>query len=66
MTLKDDVEFALAMLFLFGLPLIGPALLWWFLGPSTFWQKLAWVGVSGILYVIGLGIILKIAEEANW
>ena len=48
-----DVDFpvlaGLALLVL--IPAIPGVLLWFFLQPATFWQKLAWFVVSSVCYV---------------
>ena len=36
------------------IPAIPGAVLWFFLHPATFWQKLAWFVASLILYIVVL------------
>ena len=44
------------------IPAIPGIVLWFFLHPATFWQKLAWFVVSLILYVVMLGLEAKILD----
>ena len=44
------------------IPAIPGAVLWFFLHPATFWQKLAWFVVSLILYIVVLGLEAKILD----
>ena len=44
------------------IPAIPGIVLWFFLHPATFWQKLAWFVMSIILYVVVLGLEAKILD----
>lgn len=49
----------LAFMLLFVVPAIPAALLWVFLQPVTFWQRLAWFIVSAIIYALLMRIIVR-------
>ena len=48
-----------------AIPAIPGAVLWFFLHPATFWERLAWLTVSLIAYCMLLGLeMLYFAEKA--
>jgi len=49
----------LAFILIFVVPVIPGVLLWFFLQPITFWQKLAWFIVSVIIYMFLMRVIVK-------
>jgi len=54
-----DAEEILGYLLVFFIPGIPGILLWFFLQPATFWQRLAWFIVSAILYLITFRVITQ-------
>jgi len=54
-----DAEEILSYLLAFFLPGIPGILLWFFLQPATFWQRLAWFIVSAIFYLITFRVITQ-------
>ena len=44
------------------IPAIPGIVLWFFLHPATFWQKLAWFVVSLILYIVVLVLEMVIMD----
>jgi len=44
---------------IFVIPAVPGILLWFFLQPITFWQKLAWFIVSVIIYMFLMRVIVK-------
>lgn len=59
---SDTIFFILAIAFIVLVPAIPGVILFLWLQPVTFWQKLAWFIVSTILYVIVLDIILRLTS----
>ena len=49
----------LAFALIFVVPSIPGVLLWFFLQPITFWQKLAWFVVSAIIYMFLMRVIVE-------
>jgi len=49
----------LAVILIFVIPVIPGVLLWFFLQPITFWQKLAWFIVSVIICVFLMRVIVE-------
>jgi len=49
----------LAFILIFVVPVIPGVLLWFFLQPITFWQKLVWFIVSVIIYMFLMRVIVK-------
>ncbi len=45
------------LIFLFIIPAIPGAVLWWFLKPVMFWEKFAWAVTSMIFYATILAFI---------
>jgi len=60
----ESLEVVLLGVVLVIIPAIPGVVLWFFLQPATFWQKLAWFVVSLILYIVVLGLEAKILEES--
>jgi len=54
-----DAEEILGYLLVIFIPGIPGILLWFFLQPATFWQRLAWFIVSAILYLITFRVITQ-------
>ena len=53
---------ALAALIILLIPATPAVILWFFLCPTTFWEKLAWLVVSSVLYYILLKWEFEILE----
>ena len=51
---------------LLAIPAIPGAVLWFFLHPVTFWEKLGWLMASLMAFIVVLGLELQaLAEKAN-
>jgi len=61
--METDYLLIIGIIFVGLIPMIPGALLWFFLHPVTFWEKLAWFVVSLILYYIVLRWELVILER---
>ncbi|RLI96867.1 MAG: hypothetical protein DRP00_04735 [Candidatus Aenigmatarchaeota archaeon] len=49
----------IAFTLIFIIPAIPGVLLWFFLQPITFWQKLAWFVISAIIYLFLARVIVE-------
>lgn len=49
----------IAFALIFVIPAIPGVLLWFFLQPITFWQKLAWFVISAIIYLFLARVIVE-------
>jgi len=58
----EPVLVVLAVLIILLIPATPSVVLWFFLCPATFWQKLAWLVVSSVLYYILFVCELKILD----
>jgi len=59
MDVEDIIWGFIVFLLIFVAPAIPGVLLWFFLQPATFWQKLAWVILSTIIYLYLVRVIVK-------
>ncbi len=51
------------VIFLFAIPAIPGAVLWWFLKPVMFWEKFAWVVTSMIFYLVIFSLIFSSTSD---
>jgi len=59
MDAEDIIYGFLAFILIFVIPTIPGVLLWFFLQPTTFWQKLAWFIVSAFICILLVRVIVK-------